>query len=206
MLGDVQVLEDRYKLTITFDGPILGSQPGRDTPASDYLRDRLAADHPEVDVEDELESLPDELKKGTTGFHRDEYGCPLMYNYHIKGMLKEAANSLNGLGGIKAMRSKVADTVYVEPRRVVIQGTEMEPLERPLRAITMQGPRTSLARSEQIAEGAVVEFTIVCQQTPKFAPGEKLLRALLDKGARLGLMQWRGSSVYGSFSYTLAKM
>jgi len=200
-----------YNLSITLTGPLLGSQPGRDTPAADYLRDKLRKEHPELGEipDEELEKLPEfteELKKGTTGFHRNGDGKPMLYNYHIMGMLKAAASSLNGTRNFKNLRSKIQTTVRVTPRELVIDGELAEqPLERPLMGMTAQGPRVSLARSEMVNEGAKIECQIVVADTPKFCCDEALLRELLDYGSMFcGLGQWRNSAVYGQFSYELS--
>jgi len=195
----------RYKLSVKFTGPLLGSQPGKDTPASDFLRDKVKKDHPNVKTNDEAPSLPEQLQKGTTGFHVDRSGNPILYNYHVHGMLKEAASVLNG-GDVKAFRDKVGTTVFVTPRRIPIKGKRVEALERPLRAMTMQGPRTTLARSEQIAEGASFECDIICLKTPKFHLSEPQLNELLQYGSMCGMGQWRGSRLYGQFDYKLRKL
>jgi len=200
----VHLKSTKYKLYVKFTGPLLGSQPGKNTPASDYLREKVRKEHPDIKVDDEESSLPEEIKKGTTGFHVDERGNPVLFNYHIHGMLKEAASVLNG-GDVKAFRDKVGTTVFVSPRKIKIHGRRVEPLERPLRAMTMQGPRTTLARSEQIAEGASLDCDIVCLNTPKFHLSEKQLRTLLDYGAMSGIGQWRNSRLYGQFEYKLKK-
>lgn len=195
----------RYKLNVKFVEPLLGSQPGRDTPASDYIRREAKRKHPEKNMDDEVETLPEKLQKATTGFHVDKKGNPILYNYHVHGMLKEAAAVLNG-GDVKAFRDKVSTTVFVSPRRIPIKGKKIKPLERPLRAMTMQGPRTTLARSEQIAEGASFECDIACLNTPKFHLTETQLKTLLDYGAMCGMGQWRNSRLFGQFEYKLRKV
>jgi hypothetical protein len=197
----------KYLLKIEFTSPILGSQPGKNTPASDYLRSKVARDRPELDIADETGTLPEELVKGTTMFHRDPAGKPAYLNYHVKGMLKNSGEVLNGLEGYKAMRSKIDNCVYVSPRVLPIDGVLSEaPLERPLRAMTAQGPRVSLARSELIEAGAKIECIIECVQTAKFTLTADLLRDLLDYGSKAGMGQWRNSGQYGQFSYILTEL
>lgn len=194
-----------YRLKVTFVEKLLGSQPGRDTPASEYLAS-IAKPEDGQDTADEAESLPVLLDKGTTGFHVDANGQPMLYNYHVKGMLKEAAGVLNGLGGIKNLRSKIACAVLVEPRRIALNGKRGDALERPLRAQTMQGPRTALARSETLEPGAWFECQIVVLDVPKVTVSEELLRDLLEYSqAALGMGQWRNSGLYGRFEYELTE-
>ena len=37
---------NRYKLSITLTGPLLGSQPGKDTPAADYMAKKFLEENP----------------------------------------------------------------------------------------------------------------------------------------------------------------
>jgi hypothetical protein len=197
---------EKYTLKITMTGPLLGSQPGRDTPASDYLREKVRKENPDANIEDEVNTLPEELQKGTTGFHKDEQGKPSLFNYQVKGMIKEAGSVLNGLNDTKGLKSKLDNLVFISPRFIPIQTTkDITICERPLRAETPKGPRTTLARSEQIQEGAVIECQIEILQTTKTEINEDMLRTLLDYGSKKGLGQWRNSGLYGQFEYELAK-
>ena len=200
------------KIKIKFTEPLLGSLPGNKTVAHDFIRGKMADDAkqqgqdiaPEL-LEEDL-TLPEAVEKGTTVFHRDEKGQPIMYNYQLKGMLKEAAEKLNGLDGIKNLRSKLQSYVYVSPRRSTIKYKgEIGILERPLRGMTAQGPRVSLARSEMIPAGAEVEFEIKIIDPPseKMRISKELFLKLLDFAQNLGLGQWRNSNVYGQFEYSV---
>jgi len=189
-----------YHLKIVFTQPLLGTQPQRDV-ATEFIQSK--ARDAGLDVADEEATLPEMLEKGTTAFHRLE-GRPILYDYHVKGFLKESGQVQNGLGGVKALRSKVDNLVFVRPRRITLHvpdGAELEYLERPLRAQTAQGPRTSLARSELLPTGTWLECEL------HVLPGqisEKILRGLLDYGRYKGMGQWRNGS-YGQFEYELNK-
>lgn len=195
----------KYDCEVTFTTPILGSQPGRDDPASVFIRKQTKENHPEIDIpEEEVESLPEELKKGTTGFYRTKEDKPCFHSYQIKGGLKAAASLLNGAGGNKNLRSKIQDTLFICPIIIPINfSEEIKILERPLRGMTMQGPRVSLARSEMIDEGATIHFVIETIAIPKFEIKKELLTELLDYSAKLGIGQWRNSGEYGMFTYKL---
>lgn len=198
-----------YKLAITFTGPLLGTQPGKETPAADYLLKKAKEENPDLVTEDEEKTLPETLEAATTGFHRDEKtGKPILYNYQIKGLLKECGEVLNGsVDGIKNMRSKIDNTIFVFPRTLTVQtNAPVDIKERPLRAMTMQGPRVSLARSEMIAEGARVECIVKTIETAKIKWTEEHLRELLDYGQMKGIGQWRNSGIYGQFEYELTEM
>jgi hypothetical protein len=200
-----------YDLTIKFTSEVLGSQPGRNDPASKFIRDRTRAEHPEVEVPpEEIESLPVEINKGTTGFFRSRNRKNVVFkSYQIKGMLKEAASQLNGIDNIKNLRSKVESTIFINPVDIPVEGVSVKDigiLERPLRAMTAQGPRVTLARSETIPSGGTLKCRMTVYQLPKFSASESLLRDVLDFSRTLGLGQWRNSNVYGQFDYKLSKL
>ena len=203
--------KDVYDLTIKFTSEVLGSQPGRDDPASNFIRDKAREEHPELKIPpEEVESLPTEINKGTTGFFRSPNGKKLIFkSYQIKGMLKEAASQLNGIDDIKNFRSKIESTVFVGPVDIPVEGIRVKDigiLERPLRAMTAQGPRVTLARSEKMPAGGTLKCKLTVYQLPKFSAGERDLRNILDFSQRLGLGQWRNSNVYGQFDYKLTKI
>ncbi len=200
------------KCKIKFIEPLLGSQPGNKTPASDFVQKKMAdaitkdGGDASALLTEEAQTLPEALEKGTTVFHLVD-GQPILYNYQVKGMLKEAAEKMNGLDGVKNLRNKLQAYVYIEPRRIPIKYKgEIQVFERPLRGMTMQGPRISLARSEMIPAGAQCEFTIrvIEQPTEKAKIDIALVKKLFEFAQNLGLGQWRGSNLYGQFEYELS--
>ena len=189
-----------YKLTVVFLTPILGSQPNRNV-ASDFIAKRAGL---ESLPEDEDLSLPESLERGTTVFHRNDKDQPVLFDYMLKGFLKNAGSIHNGQDGVRALKSKVNNLVFISPRTLVLNlppHTEITYLERPLRAETAQGPRVALARSEMLPEGTAFTAGItVLGDTIT----EELLRSLLDYGYYMGLGQWRNGS-WGQFRYELVK-
>lgn len=193
-----------FKFKITFVEPILGTQPGSGTPATDHITNKAIKDGADVDdIAEQALTLPQQLEKGTTGFYRDpETGVPIMYGYHVKAMLKNAAGSLNVKG--EALEPKVIKQVFVMSRRMDMIGTAGEPLERPLRTTTPQGfTQTALARSEQMLAGTYFEGVIRCIPTKKFTPDFDFLDMLFNYGQFAGMLQWRNSGLYGQFEYEL---
>jgi len=188
-----------YHLKIVFTQPLLGSQPQKDV-ATQFVQAK--ARDLGLEVADEVETLPEMLEKGTTVFHQLD-GQRILYDYNFKGFLKESAQVQNGLEGVKALRSKVDNLVFVRPRQIVLHAPQgkIEYLERPLRAQTAQGPRTSLARSEMLPAGTQFECELHVWPGPV---SEKVLRGLLDYGRYKGIGQWRNGS-YGQFEYELHK-
>lgn len=184
----------RYRLKVTFATPVLGSQPGADTPASDFVRAKAAEVLGEELPADEMAPT---LEKGTTGFYRmpDEPDAPCIMDYQVKGMLKESGGVQNGARGVKNLRSKVGSYVFIGPRHIPLNipaGGGITYNERPLRAMTMQGPRTSLARSEELPAGTWFECTVTVLNG---VISEPLLRDILEYGEFQGLGQWRSGGL-----------
>lgn len=192
----------RYKLTVKFITGPLGTQPQKEV-ATEYITSK--AINPDTDElpEDELATLPEALEKGTTAFHKLN-GQPIYYDYQIKGFLKDAGQVFNGLRGVKNLRSKMDNLVFVSPRQIPLNlnGGEITFCERPLRAQTAQGPRTSLARSEQLPDSTTFECFLDVYDGPISEP---LLRDLLSYGERKGFGQWRNGG-RGRFTFELEKM
>ena len=193
----------KYKLKVTFSTSILGTQPQKDT-ALEYITSKAIDPATGELPEDEVGTLPDELQKGTTAFHKLG-GAPILYDYQVKGFMKEAGQVFNGLRGVKNLRSKLDNLLFVEPRQIALnipKGGAMTHCDRPLRAMTAQGPRVSLARSEELPEGTSFECELAVYES---ALSEPLIRDLLDYGARKGIGQWRNGG-HGRFSYSLEKI
>jgi hypothetical protein len=152
-----------------------------------------------VDIqEEEFKTVEKSEQKGWTGFHIDEEKGLFIYNYMIKGFLKNAGNVLKEQTKIKNLRAKLNNFVFIEPRRIYFD--QMKPdgvIERPLRAQTAQGPRITLARSDYIDEGKKLKFKIIILDN-KEKINEKLIDTLLQYGKFMGLGQFRNGE-YGAF-------
>lgn len=148
-------------------------------------------------VEDEAATVDKIEEKGWTGFHRDENGL-FIYEYMVKGFLKAAGNVLKEELTIKSLRSKLDDYLFIAPRRIYLdQAIPDGVIERPLRAMTMQGPRVSLARSDYIRAGKIIEFTITL--LPHKELKWNIVERLLAHGELMGLGQFRNGG-YGRFA------
>ena len=194
--------EATFQLKVEFLEPILGSQPTVAV-ASEFLAKRAGF---ETLPEDEIETLPDALERGTTVFHKSKDGKPMLTDYQVKGFLKNSGKVQNGRveAGTKNLRSKVNDYLFVTPRWIKLEipeGEEIEFLERPLRAETAQGPRIALARSEMLPCGTKFSCGLTALDG---VISEDTLRELLDYGYWQGLGQWRNGG-WGKFSYELTR-
>ena len=190
----------RYNLKVTFTESVLGTQPQKNV-ATEFITSK-ALDENGNPPEDEVETLPVALEKGTTAFHKLD-GKPIYYDYMVKGFIKETGLVFNGLRGVKNLRSKLENLVFVQPRRIELHPAgELTYCERPLRAMTAQGPRTSVARSEELPAGTWFECELEVFDGPISAP---LLRDLFDYGSRRGMGQWRNSG-HGRFTFELTAL
>lgn len=190
----------KYKLKVTFLVGPLGTQPQKDV-ATEYITSKAADPTTGELPADELETLPDALEKGTTAFHKLN-GQPIYYDYMLKGFLKESGMIFNGLRGVKNLRSKVDNLVFVTPRQIILnipEGKQIQFCERPLRAMTAQGPRTTLARSEELPDGTWFECFLEVFNGPI---SENIIRDLLSYGEKKGLGQWRNGG-RGTFTFEL---
>lgn len=151
--------------------------------------------------EDESLTIDKMEEKGWTGFHHDEGGL-FIYEYMIKGFLKQAGNVLKDILKIKALRSKIDDFVFISPRKIYFTTRASEPdgfVERPLRCMTMQGPRVCLARSDYMNVGHELNFQINLIKHKEI--NWKIVENLLEYGKLSGLGQFRNGG-YGRFEVT----
>jgi len=91
-------------------------------------------------------------------FYRDAKEQPCYEGRCFKAAIKESGNILKDILGVKALRSKISERVFVEERFVPIKSA-IQRDERPISVMTMQGPRTSIKRFE-FAEDVKMEFTL----------------------------------------------
>jgi len=190
----------QYNIKFTFTEDLLGTAPMDEEVYSTFIASRA----PAGEAADEIDTISDG-EKGKTGFHKLD-GQPILYDYVIKGFLKDACGMLRRNKETRSSKltsyKKVIDgLVFVTPRRIPIQVVgEIGELQRPLRAQTAQGERVALAASECIQSGSSITFTLVVLDD-KSVP-EKLLCEWLEYGAWRGLGQWRNAS-YGRFHATI---
>ncbi len=189
------------KVKITFTETVLGTLSGNPEIAEEFM----ASKHPDGPQEDELHAeLPEgDVEKSSTIFPRDN-GKPFIWDYQVKGFLKDACSMLRRVKGIRSSKltayKKVIDgLIFPGPRKIFIDVVgDISWCERPLRGQTAQGERIALARSESISAGSSVTFDITCLDK-KYIP---FVEEWLDYGVLRGLGQWRNSGK-GRFSWEL---
>jgi hypothetical protein len=208
-----------YKVKVNLTEPMLASSPCDPEVYRTFIMSKNRDKAKEMG--DEVETLSgDQLEAaGWSVFHGDENGL-FLFDYKIRGFLKEAAISVtpkkvkgetNEAGAIMAVKSKIDRFVFVAPRRIYLSNGDgvikkaHGTLERPLRAMTMQGPRITLKRSDYVDAGTHFEARIIVLPLGQVEIKESHLRAWLDYGRFQGFGEWRNGS-YGRFDFELTRI
>jgi hypothetical protein len=198
-----ELIQKQIKVLIEFQEGLLGTKPGN----PQILEDFVASKYPEALPQEEIDTLPvnlgEELEKGTTVFNRDTDGCPFIFDYQIKGFFKDTQGGLQRLNKMPAYKKVIDKLIFVGPRRIRLimpEGAKLGYCVRSLRAQTMQGERTSLARSEEAPAGTKAE--VVIKLVDKGL--EPLVLQWLKYGELSGIGQWRNSG-QGRFTHQILK-
>ena len=188
---------------------ILGSVPLNKDVYSKFIATK-AREVERQRADSDVDNVMDMPEEKATGFYRNADGEIILKGYQVKGFLKEAAKVLKDQLNLKSYLSKMDNFVFIKEAEIpVIKDghtiTETDGfLERPLRADTAQGPRTSLAKSEQITAGWELTVTIRVVKNEKTSKSAEIsmetVEKLLAYGELKGLLQWRNAG-YGSFTY-----
>lgn len=189
---------------------LLGSQPANPEVRSQFIASKIA-ERAEIEGDtvdknargaEENSMLPADMdKRNLTVFLRDKQYNICICDYVIKGFLKEAGTALKSELGVANVKSKIDNFVLITPAYLTIN-RDGEPLditdydlERPLRAMTMQGPRVSVTASECIEPDWSIRFTVNLLENEKTTKSAPLtmgaIEKMLDYGSFKGLGQWR---------------
>lgn len=189
------------KVKINFIQPILGSMPADEEIYTKYIAEKAPA---EWLKDEEIADLPEkDYDRNVTVFPQDDEGI-FLYNYHVKGFIKNAGNVLKEQLKIKNLRNKLDDYLFIKERKIYLF-RDGEPiieedgvLERPLRGMTMQGERIALTASEIINPPAEAEFTIQLVEHKEITMD--IIKELLNYGRLQGIGQWRNGG-FGQFTW-----
>ncbi len=181
------------KVKITLLEEMLGTSPSNQNIHEDYVASK-APDAASMREEIEAIGVDAAVEKAMTIFPREE-GEPFVWDYQIRGFVKEAIGALKKVkgttaSGIKAHKKLVDNEIFVEPRKIEIRLSGAEgKCERPLRASTPMGERVALANSETVPAGSSMVFTFKTLNESNL----DAIREALDYGELKGLGQWRNS-------------
>lgn len=184
------------KVELEFTEMLLGTLPGDEKLAEEYVTSK----HPDGVQEDEKASLPEEIKKFSSYFARDDKGNPILWDYQIKGFFKDACSMMRRVvqvDELKAHKKIIDGLIFVFPREIPLKlSGELFFKERPLRITTPKGDRTALARSEAAPAGTKIQIEILLLKPDL----KKFVINWLDYGILRGLGQWRNSGM-GRFKW-----
>ncbi len=212
LLDEDQIESLTIKVTCELIEPMLGTVPKNPKIFTDFVTEKMGEFQGKPlktmeELDEEIESCPDETEKAATGFHKDVFGL-LIYNYMILGNIKSNLWILmcNGLGKVLSYKKSCDLFVKVGPRKIrFYRDAEEEPLmqpdgaiERSLRAQTAKGERVTLAKSDYVKEKTRFKFKVKLLRNDRGLDMEMLVNAL-KMGKENGLGQWRGSGNYGQY-------
>lgn len=181
------------KVKITLLEEVLGSSPSNDELLATYIASKAPSSDLTSEEVDNIKAQNAEDR--ITVFPKTADGTPFLYDYQVKGMLKDSCKMLAKAGkacaAIKAYKQAIDGLIFVTPREIPydLHGMNVDFCERPLRAQTPMGERVSIAKSESVPAGATAEFEIECLDHKL----EDMVRECLDYGKKRGLGQWRNS-------------
>lgn len=187
-------------IKITFTEPLLGTASADPSIHETFIASK-APDALSREEEVAVYGVEEVNERATTIFPRLDDGSPFLWDYQVKGYLKDACSMLRRVPGTKsnklAAHKKVIDgLIFPEPRKIKLvlpdgYGNELETCERPLRASTAQGDRVALACSEMCPAGTTIEFRVKLFKD-SLAP---TVKEWFDYGAFRGIGQWRNSGM-----------
>lgn len=181
----------------------------------------LSAEDKEKVLKGELESLLETFKeldlKGTTVFLMNpQTKMPCIGDHMIYGFLKAAAEAIGRtlpsrkaevLHSISYTQSLINQHIRIREQFISFnrdirknEDGSIHYAQRSLRAMTAQGPRVTLAKSEVVPAGAKLKFHLNVMANSKIT--KDTLKTLFSYGEFTGLGQWRNAG-NGMFSYEL---
>ncbi len=191
----------KIPITITFTEELLGTSPADPLIHSEFIASK--APDAKKRKEEEIAQLgAEEIEMRNMSVFPRERGQPFLYDYQVKGFLKDACGCLARVPGtksaaLKAYRKIIDGTIFVFPRKIFIEGKgEIGDCQRPLRASGPQGERVALAHSETVPAGSQIEFVIELLDESKWPA----VKEWLDYGRLRGIGHWRNSGK-GRFTY-----
>ncbi len=201
-----------YHIDLKFIQPILGTASSNPRIHEQFIASK-APDAPSLKEEVAALGVEAVEQRGTTVFPKTKDGQPFLWDYMIKGFMKDACKSLREIGGstsdkLVAYKTKIDTLIFPTPRNIKLnmpEGSCVRVLERPLRIDMPPYPRVALAASEMLDAGTTCSFDVklLTDKTKgtKSKPGVSLEACLLEwfsYGQLRGLCQWRNAG-YGAF-------
>jgi len=201
-----QTMWTKYNVELQFTAPFASSTPKNSKEIEAMLEARMPAKAPPDPVSipelarqiaKEVGTEPNEaMERGYATFKRDDNG--LYYEARcVRAHIKDCSNALQKLLDIKALKSKVAQRVYVEPEKLYLGKKEPDGSEtRIIHAMTMQGPRSSFKTIDYVLD-TKLSFTLKVLDDGMIT--RKILEAIFEYGGTHGMGQERSSNDFGKY-------
>lgn len=194
----------KYEVELSFTTPFASSTPKNPLDIEAMLKAKMPSEAPPnaipldklaEQVGEEVEAT-EEVERGYATFKRDGNG--LYYEARcVRAHIKDCANQLQGLLGIKALKAKVANRVYVEPAKIYLgkDTTVLYPYSEPdgnetriIHAMTPKGPRSSLKVIDYV-EKPWLKFNLKVMEDGVIS--QAILEAIFEYGGTHGMGQER---------------
>jgi len=186
----------KYEVELQFTTQFASSTPKNPLDIEAMLKAKMPSKPPEDpiplpeladQVAEEVEA-DEEVERGYATFKRDENG--LYYEARcVRAHIKDCANVLQKLLGKKALKSKVANRVYIEPAKIYLSKSEPDGNEtRIVHAMTMKGPRSSLKTIDYV-DKPVLKFILKLMDDGEIT--WDILEAIFEYGGEHGMGQER---------------
>ena len=193
-----------YDVELRFSTPFASSTPKNPKDIERMLEARAPSKPPEdatplpelaERVEQEV-GATEEVERGYATFKKD--GAGLYYEARcVRAHIKDCANQLQGMLGIKALKAKVANRVYVHPEKIWLGREEPDGSEtRIIHAMTMKGPRSSL-KTIDFLNDVTLKFQLRVLDDGVIT--DDLLNSIFEYGAEHGMGQER-SQDWGKYT------
>jgi len=150
------------EVKMVFLEKLCGSVPQNKEIVKRWLSVRKA---PEGAEEEVLETVEDSQEKVTLSFQKDEKGI-FLRGGTVKAHLKDCSNQIKDVLGIKNLRSKIANKVFVQESRIYLKRNDSEyvfevdgEFDQPIHVITGLGPRSAL-KTIRFLTKPNIEFTL----------------------------------------------
>ncbi len=182
------------KMRLTFQEDLLGTASSDPEIQEKFIISK-APDAPSREEEIAAQGAEQVIERSKTIFPKDEEGNPFIWDYQIKGFLKDSCGALRECSGtesskIKAYKKLINGLVFPQPRKIVIHTSgKIGSCQRPLRGQTPKGETISLANSETVPAKSYMEFEVLIFDK-KY---KDWILELFEYGAYRGMGQWRNS-------------
>lgn len=193
MKGEAMNVWKEYRVKLQFTNELMGGTPKNPELIRDWLEAKGAPDI-EANAQEIEASIEASEQRSWCGFQSQDGQGLCMRGYHVKAHIKDCANILKDMLGIKALRSKVADRCYVMEDYIPLAAKEPSGFfEHPVRVMTAQGPRSALKRTDYVNKPLITfRLRMLAVEIIPKTPNGDLLDTIFEYGGIHGMGSDRG--------------